>query len=139
MAITTEGTAFKRGDGATPTENFVTVASVRSVSGVGGGSPSIHDVTTLQDSYRKKLVGIRDEGQATLELVWESDDAQFQGMAEDRANGTKRNFQIEWPDGTVDSFSAYVLTFERVAETDAALVVNCTLEIDGAVTTDWPS
>lgn len=136
--ITSEGIKLLRGNGA-ESETFTEVGAVSGFSGVGGGAPAIHDATTLADSFRRKLVGVRDEGQMSLTLQWHGSDAQFRGMQADRSAGTLRNFEIEFPDDTVFALSAYVLTFEVSAESDAAVTVTCNLEIDGAVGVTWPS
>lgn len=138
MALASEGTKLRRGDGATPTESFTLIGAVSSVSGFGGGSTTINDVTTLQDSFVQKLPGLRDEGQGTMTVQWDATQAQFQGLHSDRAAATKRTFQIEMPDETVFEFSAYVLTFEVSAETDSPLTVDITLEIDGEIDVTWP-
>lgn len=137
MSLVSEGAALRRGDGAS-SEDFTLCGFVSSVSGFGGGSPTVNDVSTLQDSYRRKLLGLRDEGQAQLTLQWAGTDDEFQGIHEDRANGVLRNWELEIADGTVFEFSAYVLTFEVVLETDTPVTVNVTLEIDDEIEVAWP-
>ena len=136
--ITSEGIKFKRGDGES-SQTFTEVASVSGFSGIGGGAPAIHDATTLSDSVRRKLVGIRDEGQMSVTLQWHGSDAQFRGMQADRSAGTLRSFEIEFPDGDVAALNGYVLTFEVGAESDSAVTVNCNIEIDGEVSWAWAS
>ena len=139
MALKTEGIIVRRGDGATPTEAFAEVGEVKSLSGIGGGSPTVIDTSHLRSTFRRKLLGIRDEGQGQMQLEWTGSDVEFQGLFDDRANATLRNFQVEYPDGTEDEFAAYVMTFETAAETDASLLVNITLEIDVAIDRTWPA
>jgi hypothetical protein len=131
--LTSEGIKFKRGDGQS-SETFTEVASVSGFSGLGGGAPAIHDATTLSDAFRRKLVGVRDEGQMSVTLQWHGSDEQFRGMQADRADATLRNFELEFPDGDVAALAGYVLTFEIGAVSDSAVTVNCNIEIDGAVT-----
>lgn len=139
MALKAEGTILRRGDGATPTEAFAEVAEVKSINSVGGGSPTVIDTSHLRSTHRRKLIGLRDEGQAALVLEWTGSDAEFQGMWSDRRLAVRRNFEVEYPDGTLDRFAAYVMTFETTAETDASITVAATLEIDGEVTRTFGS
>jgi len=138
MAMRSEGTTFARGDGGDP-ENFAAIAAVKGISGIGGGTPTVLDPTTLADSTRRKMLGLRDEGQLQLTLEWTGSDAEFQGMLADRAAGTSRNFQITFPDTTTYDFAAFVMTFEVSAELDALVQVTISLEIDGAVSVTWPA
>lgn len=133
-----EGTKLLRGDGEEP-EDFNEIGAVTSITGIGGGSPTILNPTRLGDDFQRKRVGLRDEGQASLTLQWDGSDAEFQGMHEDRVNKTLRNFELEYPDGTQIDFAAYVLTFEISSEADSLIEVSCTLEIDGAIEVTWPS
>lgn len=136
MALRSEGTVLSRGDGETP-EVFSPLGTVRSITGMGGGSPTVIDVSHLGSAFREKLLGLRDEGQLTFELQWDGEDETFRAIWADRAAGTLRNWQIELPDDTVFTFSAYVMTAELSAETDAAITVSVTLEISGAATPQW--
>ena len=138
MSMPSEGTALRRGDGAA-NEQFTLCGFVSSVSGFGGGSPTVNDVSTLQDSFRRKLLGLRDEGQAQMTLQWAGTDEEFQAIHEDRAEGRLVNWELEMPDGTEFDFAAYVLTFETVLETDTPVTVNVTLEIDGEIEATWPT
>ena len=136
MALVSEGTILRRGDGET-VEEFTAIGEVVSMSGLGGGSPTVIDVSHLGSSFREKLLGLRDEGQVSMTLQWTGGDAQHQELWTDRANGVLRNFQAVYPDGVVDTFSAYVMTFESSVETDAAITVQVGLEITGAVDRAW--
>jgi tail tube protein len=136
--LETEGTVLSRGDGEA-SEAFTAIASVSSLSGIGGGSPTVIDVSTLADSFKQKRLGLRDEGQISMTLQWHGSDAEFQGCHADRAQKVLRNWQILFPDGTLAEFAAFVMTFEVQVETDDALRVNCTLEISGEVDIDWGS
>lgn len=138
MALRSEGTVLSRGDGETP-EVFSPLGTVRSITGMGGGSPTVIDVSHLGSAFREKLLGLRDEGQLTFELQWDGEDETFRAIWADRAAGTLRNWRIELPDdpSTVFTFSAYVMTAELSIETDAAVTVSVTLEISGAAAPQW--
>lgn len=138
MALVAEGTVFKRHDGDDPGD-FNEVAEVITASGVGGGSPTVIDVSHLGSTHREKLLGLRDEGQVQLGLRWVGTDDEQQGLWDDRAQGVKRKFQIEYPDGTEDEFEGFVLQMESSVETDADITHQVTIEITGAVSRTWAS
>lgn len=138
MSMIAEGTIIRRGDGQV-SEAFTAIAEVMTASGVGGGSPTVIDVSHLGSSFREKKLGIRDEGQVSLGLRWLGTDTEQQGLWTDRANGTERNFQIEYPDGTIDEFAAFVMSMETSVETDSDVTHEVTLEITGQVSRDWGS
>jgi hypothetical protein len=138
MALISEGTILRRGDGDS-SETFSPIGEVTSASGLGGGSPTVIDVSHLGSSFREKVLGLRDEGQISMTLQWAGDDTTHQGLWNDRATGALRNFELQYPDGTLDSFSAFVMTFESNIATDAAITVNVTLEITGQVLRNYDS
>lgn len=136
MSLASEGTKVYRGDGEDP-EDFNLMGFVSGVTGLGGGQTTINDPTTLLDSFRRKSPGLRDEGQASLQLQWVGTDDEFQGMFEDRRNNTLRSFKVEMPDDTEFKFKGFVLTFEVPINTDELVVVDCTIEIDGEIDVTW--
>lgn len=131
MSMASEGTKFFRDDNL--------CGFVSGITGLGGGATTVNDVSTLADSHRRKSLGLADEGQPTLTLQWAGTDAEFQGLAEDRADKVLQDFKIEWPDGSEDVFEAFVITFERSAETDNPVTVTVQLDIDGEITTTYPT
>lgn len=130
--ISAQLTSLARGDGEA-SEEFTVIGAITSISGIGGGSPTILNPTRLSDTHVRKLMGLLDEGQANITMQWDGDDDQFQGMWDDRVGRVRRNFQITYPEGTEITFTAYVSTFQIDSEVDSLLTVDCTLEIDGAL------
>lgn len=134
-AMEAQGVVFKRGDGASP-EVFTAVGQIVSFQGPGG-SASVIDITTLDSTAKEKQMGLPDEGQFTLELILNADNAQHLALKTDRANRTLRNFKLELTDAspaTTLSFAGYVLGFQLSGGVDDVVRASVTIEISGPVT-----
>ena len=107
-ALVSQGMTIARGDGASP-ESFTTIPEVRAISGPDGSANEI-DVTDLSSSAKEFRMGLRDEGNITLEMMFIPGNTVHAGLRTDRANRTLRNFRITFTDSpaTVWSFAAYV-------------------------------
>lgn len=134
-AIDAQDTRVYRGSGTGSPENFQMIPEVKTFSGPGG-SADIRDRTTLESTAKEKHIGLPDEGQLTLNLLYVPGDAVHAGLRADRANRTLRNFRIEFndDDDTKWSFAAYVSGFQVQGGTGADVEATVTLEISGPIT-----
>jgi hypothetical protein len=136
----TIGTRVKRGNGATP-EVFTAIPGVFNITPPSSVRSKI-DVTDLSDSDRRFKLGIRDNGEITLQYNWQDGDAQQDGLYSDYLAATLRNFQITYPDasgtpdaGGTDAFAAYVMSVTREpVEIDGRLTRTAVLAISGPIT-----
>ncbi|MCA3255080.1 MAG: hypothetical protein INF91_05640 [Alphaproteobacteria bacterium] len=133
-AFTSQGCVIKRGDGA-GSEVFTTIGEVKGFDGPSG-SLTIIDVTALGDSHKRKLPGTIDEGQITMTVNLDTQNAMQAALITDRQAGTLRNFKIEFDDAgsLTAAFAAYVVSITPSASVDNAVEASITLEISGAVT-----
>lgn len=114
-------------------------AVVGRLTGVGEIAPDSEeiDVTTLdsEGGYREFMQGYRDSGTVELTGFHEKGDA---GQAALRAafdSGVAGDVQVDFPDGTVVSFRAFVKGYTLgAAEVDGAVGFGAVLRITGAVT-----
>lgn len=134
-ALESQGTVIKRGDGG-GTEVFTTITRVVSISGVGNGASTEIDITDLSSAGKEFLMGLKDEGEISLAINYDPDDAEQDGLRTDRDARTLRNFQIVMTDSpaTTISFSAYVKTFGLDWGVDDKVPLSVSLRISGAVT-----
>lgn len=133
--LNAQGVTLARGDAASP-QVFTTIGEVKSIQGPGG-SASVIDTTNLSSTAKEKQMGLMDEGQVTIELNLDTDDAQQTGMRTDRTNRTLRDFRITLTDSspaTTLTFAAYVLSFPVAAAVDDVITASVTLEVSGPVT-----
>ena len=131
------GTLLQRGDGATPTEAFTTVAEVTNLSGPSEGLEVI-DATHMESpsSYREYLPSLLDSGEITFDLNFLPAVAAQTGVRTDMLNRTKRNWQIVFTDSgtTTYSFAGFVTAFEPSAQIDDKLSASATIKVTGPVT-----
>lgn len=134
MAIKTQGTQFKRGNGASP-EVFSVVGEVAGFDGPGGESSEIK-TTHLLSAAQEYLIGLPDEGDLSFDCNLAPADAAQVGCRQDRVSQVARNFKIIFTDvsSTTMSFTAFVKGFRVTGQTDDAVRVKVSLRITGAVT-----
>lgn len=135
MAIESQGMSIKIGDGATPTEGFTDINSVKSISGPSG-SASVIDITTLASTAKEKMMGLKDEGQVSLNINFNPSEATHLALLTARTNKTKTNFQLHFTDAsnTVYNFAGYVLSVPVNSGVDAVVEGSVTIEISGEIT-----
>ena len=114
------------------------VEEVNSVSGPSG-SASIIDITHLQSTAKEKLIGLRDEGQISINVNFMATAAYQTKIRECRATRTACNIAIGFND-TAHSMAkcvCYVPSFNISAGVDAKLTADITFELTGAIA--WSS
>lgn len=132
-AIESQGVKIEVSSGS-PTA-FATIGNVTSIKGPGG-TASVIDVTNLLSSAKEKLMGLPDEGQVTMDINYDPDNATHILLRGARRARTLCEFRLTLTDATatVLTFFAYVLGFSMDVAVDQAVKVSVTLEVDGAVT-----
>lgn len=122
--------------------SFENIGGVMTFNGPSG-SAAVIDITTLQSTAKEKLIGIRDEGQLSMDVVFDNDTTSLQpAIIADRASRTKRTYDIKLTDeGTVSQqptahyFDAYVTGFSLTGAVDDKVTGSITLEITNDVKT----
>ena len=117
-----------------------TLTAIGEVTGFNGpsGSAAVIDVTNLGSTAKEKLIGLRDEGQLSLDVLFNTDaTALHTAIRIDRAARTKRVYDIRYTDSTskpsADFFNAYVTGFSLTGGVDDSIKGSITLEITSAV------
>ena len=131
-AIESQGVTISYSVGSPST--FAAVANVTSFSGPGG-SASVIDVTNLSSLAKEKLMGLPDEGQFTLDINLDPDDASHVALRNARASRTRTEFKLTLTDATpaTATFYGYVLGFAVSGAVDQQVKASLTIEIDGTV------
>ena len=139
-AIGAFGTLLKIGDGATPTENFTTIAEVSNISGPGLSMDTI-DVTSHSsaDGWREYIAGQLEAGEITFDINYIPTEVTHnlaKGLLGDLAAKTRRNFQLVFPDAgsTTWKFTALVTGFEPSEPVDDKLAASVSLKLSGKPT-----
>lgn len=127
MATRAQGTVFRFNDTA--------VGRLSSVGEIAPSSEEI-DVTALDSAggYREFLQGYRDSGEVELSGFHEKGDAGQAALRTAFDSGEAGTAQVEFPDGTVVTFRAFVKSCTLgAAEVDGAVGFGAVLRITGAV------
>jgi hypothetical protein len=96
------GTQFRRGDGATPTEAFTTIANVTSISGPNRTRETL-DLTAHDspDAYMEFAGGLKNGGEVGLEINYDPTE-NTHDLDDDFDDVDPRNYQIVILPGTED-------------------------------------
>jgi len=128
------GTAFKIGDGTSPTETFTAISGIKSI-GIPGLSADVADTTTLASTsnYEEALSTVLRTGDLTLSLSWDPDDTEHQGFLTDYASGAVKSYQIVFTDTTPTTFqfSSIVTGVSISIETGSEVTAEVTLKNTG--------
>lgn len=114
----------------------VVIGNIVSISGLRGGQATVIDVSNLASTRREKRMGLPDEGQITVELQYDPDNAGQTDLETARDSRTAMTFVITLNDGspsTTFTFTGYVLTFSTDLGVDQVVTASVTIEITGAV------
>lgn len=130
------GTQLKMGDGADP-EVFTSIAEVRDISGPET-TTATEDVSAHDgDGYVQKVATLKDGGDVTFTINYNSAASQEALAAIAEANPpTKTNFQIVVPTDTPTTlaFAAYCTSFSWALPVAGVITADITLSVTGAVT-----
>jgi len=120
---------------------FTAIGEITGFTGPSGNAVVI-DVTNLASTAKEKLIGIRDEGNITLDVNFNTSADQYQiALKDDRASRTKRIFDIKLNDtstvaGSQPSamyFDGYVTGFSITGSVDNAVKGSIAIELTSAI------
>lgn len=113
----------------------VTVNGVVSITGIGSGSATEIDVTTLASTAKEFRQGLQDFGSVQIEVIRNQDDLGQVELFDMMGAQAVRDFTITLPSSTADviSFSGFVSSFSLDIGADDKVVGTCTVRITGAV------
>lgn len=140
MAEETQGVRIFMGTVGTAYATVVSLGEVTDFNGPGGAAAVI-DITHLGSTAKEKLVGLRDEGQLSLTMNFNStDDGQTKLLA-DRAARQQRLYTIVFTDLSSGSsaypswcyFRGYAMQYSVSGAVDNKVTANAVIEIDGPV------
>lgn len=107
------------------------------------GSANVIDITNLGSTAKEKIIGIRDEGQVSLDVIWDTNATALQiAMKDDRASRTKRIFDIVLTDALSTNatsqnsalyYNAFVTGLSMTGAVDDVIKATFTQEITSAV------
>lgn len=132
------GTQFKRGNGATPTEVFTSIANVTSIGGPSRTRETIdvtaHDST---DGWMEFIGGLKDGGEISLDLNYDPAETTHD-LDDDFDDTNPRNYQIVILPGTDDEhtwdFAGILTALEDEFPYDDKMGRSMTVKVSGKPT-----
>lgn len=121
----------------TLTTQYATVVSIKEVTDFSGpgGAAAIIDVTHLGSTAKEKMVGLRDEGQLSMTMNFNSTDPGQVAFIADRAARTKRGYTLKFSSSDVAPhrvrFKGYPMQFSIAGSVDNKVTANIVIEITG--------
>ncbi len=130
--VDAQGTVVKVTNGAAA---LVVVGGIQSISGLGSGSRSERDRTTLASTDKEFGFGLKDNGSFTLNGLYSPDDVgQTELLAMHRAaQAVAREFEVTLENGEVRTFDAFVTEAPIEPGADADVTVAYGIRITGGV------
>lgn len=129
------GTAFKRGDGASPTEAFAAIAEVRAINGFAMSKDTVDASHMASPSrYREFISGLRDAGEITVEINFDPASTDVANAFTDFDANVARNYQIVWADTSEFEFSGICTGVETGAPVDDMMTATLTYKLTGKPT-----
>jgi hypothetical protein len=126
------GTLWKRGNGASPTEIFTTVAEVTALSGPGM-TRDIIDATHMEspERYREYIGGMRDGGEITVTLNLVAKGTAFANALTDFGANAPVNYEMTWTDGSKFAVSAFLSSRSQEIALDDKQSLELTYKVTG--------
>lgn len=133
QARSTNNAYIEIGNSASP-EVFTEIAEVVTIGGPNPDSEEL-DATHLRSPARTReyIQSFLVPGEVPLNVNWIGSNSTHQGLLADYAAGTTRNFKVNYPDGGIDAFSAYVKNRPTSLNVGEVLRINFTLRVTGAI------
>jgi hypothetical protein len=131
----TQGTILLRGGVEGESSDFVEVPGVTAINSVGFQRALI-DVTTLRSTQREYRLAIKDGQEIGLELWFDPENAQHQGLRDDNRTGARRLFKIQLTDSPSEEveFAALVMNWSYNTAIDTVYNLAVTLKPTGDLT-----
>ena len=137
--ISNFGTILKIGSGSSAPYTYVAIKGVFDVPAIETTQEKIEVTHHDQNSQYRKYIpsGLIDPGDYAFQMRSDRSDSTQQSLYTLFKSGAEGHFQIEYPDGLVQTFDAYItgMTYNEADATSPEPVqVTVTLAISGAVT-----
>ncbi len=125
------GADFKRDAGGSPSV-FSTVGEVLDISGPSL-SRDVVETTHMgsTEKWREFIGGLKDGGEVSFEINFDPTDSAISNLLTDLNTDTTNDYQVEWPDGSQWTFSAFLRTFDIQAPMDDRMTANCSFKLNG--------
>lgn len=133
-AQSAQGTKFYLGSSGSPND----YSAIPGIVGYNGpsGQANLIDVTDLDSTGKEYLIGLKDEGEITLDINWAVDNTVHKALRAAYSARTLKTLAIDFTDtAPVTRWEAdiYVTSCQITGGVDAAVKASVTLKITGAI------
>ncbi|MDQ0091668.1 hypothetical protein J2T12_005108 [Paenibacillus anaericanus] len=106
-----------------------------------GGDPEKVEVTTLKDSVKKYIPGIRDLGDLAFKFLYDNSGAasNYRVLKELQDENKAATFKLTYPDGSAHQFEAYVSVKMDAGAVNAALTFTANMSLQSDITVTHPT
>lgn len=106
-----------------------------------GGDPEKIEVTTLSDSVKKYINGVRDLGDLTFKFLYDNETttSNYRILKGLQDANKAASFKVEYPDGTGHEFTAFVNVKMDAAEVNAAMTFTASMSLQSDITVTNPA
>lgn len=110
------------------------IAGVKSITGIGSGSATEIDVTTLASTAKEIRMGLQDFGSIDIEMVRNQDDSGQLALFTNMGAQTSATFVVTLPTSTANviTFTGYVMSIGLDVNADGVVTGKATVRISGA-------
>lgn len=114
----------------------VTINGHQSLTGLGSGSATEIDTTTLASTAKEFRMGLQDFGQFQMTFIWNQDDLGQQEMLDAMDKQSQRTFILTLPSATLNVWTAevFVLSMSFDVEADNVVRGTATFRVTGEPT-----
>lgn len=132
----TTGLTITAGSGTATPVTFTQVINLKTFSGFDGSASEL-DTTNLDSTAKEFILGLVDNGQFTIEIDADKDDASHQALQAKRGAGTRSSFKLVLPGTGANrtyTFDGFVKKFSLAGGVDQIVKSPCDIRISGPVT-----
>ena len=139
MATTTKANAYSANKTVllyknTGMDDFAEIPFLMEVPELGA-TPEKIDITTLSDSAKRYIPGIKDYGDLVFKFLYDSgENKNYQLLKDFEDKGTNVEFQIKYPDDTTHSFEAIPAVKLDSGALNGALTFSATMMLQSDIT-----
>jgi Lambda phage tail tube protein, TTP len=110
------------------------IAGVKSITGIGSGSATEIDVTTLASTAKEFQMGLQDFGSVEIEMIRNQDDTGQVALFTNMAAQTSASFVVTLPTSiaNVITFTGFVMSVSLDIGADSVVTGKATIRISGA-------
>jgi len=119
----------------TITYNGVTIGGVTAITGLGTGTATEKDITTLASSAKETQPGLRDFGTFELELIRNQDDLGQLELYNAQANQSVNEVVVtlSGSSANVGTFQGWVKSLSSEIGKDASVMGKCSIRVTGDI------